>query len=264
VPASPPSRLTDRAFWEREYYWGGGGDHPVHRVDLTQSFDRSLARALESWAPVQRGDRVLEIGCAPAKWLVFYADRFGAEVEGIEYSEQGASLSTENLERCGVSGAIHHADFFTFEPRPYELVLSLGFIEHFTDVAQVFSRHTEFVARGGRLVLGVPNFRGIHRLVQSLADREYLERHNAVAMSPGLYRDLAERHGLIVEQIRYIAGIDPSIIKIPREHARTHPRRLVPGVVTLAERRFRRTALGERLQHPWASSYLLAGFRRPP
>lgn len=262
--SEPPSRiLTDRSFWEQEYYWGAdGGEHP-YRVDLTEAFDRSLARALEARAPVSPADGVVEIGCAPAKWLIFYAERFGADVEGIEYSEKGALLSRENLQRCGVTGTIHHADFFSIDPRPYKLVLSIGFIEHFSDVAGVFSRHLEFTAPGGQLALGVPNFRGLNRFVQALADPKYLELHNRAAMMPALYRELAKRHGLALEWIGHIGGIDPSIIRLARTRCVVSPRRVVPGVVTLAERRFRSTALGERLQHPWVSSYLLATFRRP-
>lgn len=260
---STSSRLTDRRFWEHEYYWGAeAGELPL-RVDLRQPFDRSLALALEAWAPATLHERVLEIGCAPAKWLIFYAESFGASVSGIEYSGKGAELSRENLRQAEVQGEIEQADFFSIEPRPYNLVLSIGFIEHFTDLDGVFARHVEFMAPGGRLALGVPNFTGVNRILQSVADREYLERHNRAAMSRRLYRRLAVEHGLTLERSGHIGGFDPSIIRLASGRGRLHPRRLVPGAVTLAERRFRMTALGERLQHPWMSSYLLTTFRRP-
>jgi SAM-dependent methyltransferase len=261
--SASPRRLTDQAFWEQEYYWSAGNGERPYKVDLAQPFDRSLADALESWAPVDSSERVLEIGCAPAKWLVFYAERFGAGVEGIEYSEMGVSLSRENLRRCKVEGTIHQADFFSISPWPVELVLSIGFIEHFTDLTKVFARHIEFMAPGGRLVVVVPNFRGLHRVVQAMSDSGYLKRHNTAAMSPALYRSFAEQHGLVLEQLEYIGGVDPSIIRLTRKHPRLHPRRAVPGIVTLAEGQFRRTSLGERLQHRWMSSYLLASFRLP-
>jgi hypothetical protein len=95
-----------------------------------------------------------------------------------------------------------------------------------------------------------------------LADPEYLARHNRKAMSPTLYRRLAECNGLILEWIGYIGGMDPSIIRLARGPNIISPRRAIPSVVTLVERRFRETALGERLQHPWLSSYMLATFRR--
>jgi SAM-dependent methyltransferase len=263
VSEPSPRSLTDRSFWEKEYYWGTDGGSRPYRVDPAEPFDRSLAGALGVWAPVAEGRRVLEIGCAPGKWLVFYAERFGAHVEGIEYSAKGAALAEQNLRLCQVRGTVHCADFFAFDPRPFDLVLSIGFIEHFTDLEGVFARHVEFLAPGGRLALGVPNFRGVNRALQALADREYLHRHNVRATYPALYRELASEHGLELERIGHIGGLDPSIIRLASDASPFSPRRLLPGLVTMAERSFRRTRLGERVQHPWASSYLLATFRRP-
>ena len=191
---SERGQLTDRAFWETEYYWGEL--EGAVRPDMAFAFDRSLARALARHCPAREGDTVIEVGCAPAKWLVHYAERFGARVGGIEYSVKGAALSRANLAACGVPGEIHEADFFATEPRPHDVVLSFGFLEHFEDLAGTFARHVDFVAPGGRLVLGVPNFRGLNRAVQRIADPDYLARHNTAAMSPGLLRSLGTTSGL--------------------------------------------------------------------
>ena len=77
---------------------------------------------------------MLEVGCAPAKWLIFYAEHFGARVSGIEYSDKGARMSRDNLAAAGVEGEIDEGDFFAATPRPYDLVASIGFIEHFDDI----------------------------------------------------------------------------------------------------------------------------------
>ncbi len=146
--ASPGTdSLADKAFWEQEYYWSDL--EPPVRPDMGFSFDRCMVAALERIAPVEPGGSVIEIGCAPAKWLVFYGERFGARLEGIEYSEQGAELSRRNLEACGLAGNIRHADFFDCEPSRNDLVLSMGFIEHFEDLEGVFARHLDFLAPAG-------------------------------------------------------------------------------------------------------------------
>ncbi|HEY7960540.1 MAG TPA: class I SAM-dependent methyltransferase [Solirubrobacteraceae bacterium] len=253
-----PTNIVEKAFWENDYYWARA-ELPC-RVDTELAFDRSLARALAAYAAVQPGQSVLEVGCAPAKWLLFYAERFGAAVAGIEYSDKGATLSRENLRAAGVPSEIQRADFFDVPPRPYDLVLSIGFIEHFDDIPGTFERHLRFVAPGGRLAIGVPNFRGVNRALQWLAEPEYLALHNIAAMRPSLYREMAAVHDLELEHIGYLGGLDPAIIRLGRGPALS-PRRVLPGAATLAERRWRSLALGERLEHRWLSSYLLAVYR---
>jgi SAM-dependent methyltransferase len=244
------NNLVGPEFWEDDYL--REVSLPA-RPDRANPFERCMSRTLAQHAPVSPGHRVLEVGCAPAKWLAFYAERFGASVEGIEYTELGASLSRLNLAECGIDGKIHQADFFTVEPSSYDLVLSLGFIEHFDDLEGAFARHLEFVAPGGRLVIGVPNYRGLNRWLQWLSDPAHLRLHNLRAMDPRLYRRLAALHGLEVTYADHIGGFDPTIIRLGRRVA-------VPIIVL--EGRYRRLAIADRINHPLASSYLVTVMQR--
>lgn len=247
-----PANIVDKAFWEEEYF---GGESLPSRPDPQMAFERCLKAGLERFAPVEPGATVVEAGCAPAKWLAFYAERFGARVSGIEYSAQGAALSRENLRLCGVADAtIVEGDFFEVAPSPHDLVLSLGFIEHFDDLDQAFARHVEFLAPGGRLVIGVPNYRGVNGVVQRFADPEHLALHNTNAMRPGWLREAGLRHGLAVDHIGYLGGFDPIIIKVTRRAAL---------LWTIPEGRWRRLSVADRVNHPLLSSYLLAVYRRP-
>jgi SAM-dependent methyltransferase len=242
---------ADVAFWDDEHF--SDVSLPA-RPRLEFAFERCFADALVRHAPVKRGARVLEVGCTPARWLVFYAERFGADVEGVDYSEHGVELSRRNLELSGVQGTIHRADFFEFEPRPFELVLSFGFIEHFDDLGTVFRRHLAFVGAGGRLVVGVPNFRGLNRILQQQADPAYLRLHNLDAMEPSLYRRLADENGIALEHLGHLGGFDPVLIKNDRFGV---------GAIMRLEAMYRRLPGTDRINHPLLSSYLLAVFRRP-
>lgn len=252
VEDSEPQRLVEPEFWDEEYFWAG--EEPPLRPDPGLPFDRTLVDAFARHARPAAGERVMEIGCAPAKWLVHLGETYGAAVEGLEYTEKGAAFSRRNLEACGVTGIVHHADFFTKAPEPCDYVLSLGFIEHFDDLAPVFSRHVDWVRPGGRLVLGVPNFRGFNGVLQKRADRAYLELHNLDAMLPATHRALAAAHGLQEEFIEFIGGPDPVIV--------TSKGRLVTAAI-LAESRVRRLRVTDRINHRWFSSYLFMVFRRP-
>jgi SAM-dependent methyltransferase len=244
--------LVEKEFWEEEYYWANV--QPPCLPDLDMPFDQSMAHALERLAPAQQGERVIEIGCAPAKWLAYYGQRFGVIADGVEYSEKGANLSQANLDALGLEGKIHHADFFTTDAERYDVVLSFGFIEHFDDLEGVFARHLDFVKPGGRLVIGVPNFRGLNKTLQRWSDPAYLALHNLRAMDPALYRRLGAEHGLERLHQEYIGGPDPIIIKLGKPW-------ITPLV--LAEARFRRLGFTERLNSGFASPYLLTVFRTP-
>jgi SAM-dependent methyltransferase len=245
------SNLAEMTFWEDEYF---GAVELPSRPDITMAFERCLARDLGRHAALEPDATVLEVGCAPAKWLVFFAERFGAKVEGIEYSAKGTELSRANLRLAGVEGTIHHADFFAFEPKPFDLVLSLGFIEHFDDLERAFACHLKFVGPRGRLAIGVPNFRGLNRVVQRLADPAHLRLHNLEAMDSSLYRRLAQSHGLQLEHVGYLGGFDPIIIK--------HARRSLVRPIILLEALYRRFPVADRIDHRWLSSYLLVVLRR--
>ena len=238
MPATEPTTLADQRFWEEEYYWARS-ELPC-RPDPVLHFDRALGVALSELAGVGPGDSVIEIGCAPAKWLVEIAESTGARVEGVEYSERGAQLSQANLRACAVKGTIHHADFFAHPAAPYDLVLSLGFIEHFEDLDEVFARHLEFVRPGGRLLLGVPNFLGLNGFLQRHSDRSYLGLHNLRAMDPAELRRLGRDRGLELLDQRYLGGADAVIVK---------PGPLWVRGIVLAEGRLLRMGLTEGLNN---------------
>ena len=202
---------------------------------------------------------MIEVGCAPAKWLAFYAERFGAQVSGIEYTAKGAALSRANLEALGIDGEIHEADFFGLEPSPHDLVASFGFIEHFDDVDTAFARHVEFTAPGGRIALGVPNFRRVNRVLQRIADPAFLALHNPEAMDPGRFRAWARQHDLTLEHLGYLGGFDPALIT-PRGRRGVGPALATAAIY--AGLAYRRLPVSDRLNSPAASSYLLGVFRR--
>lgn len=244
--------LADQTFWEEEYIWANV--EPPVRPDPALEFDRALMEAFVRHAPLSAGSTVLEIGCAPAKWLVYLAGRFGAQVAGVEYSAKGAAISRANLAACSVHGEIHEADFFAFEAPAVDMVVSLGFIEHFEDLHDVFARHVRLVRPGGRLVLGVPNFTGWNGLLQRIGDFPYLALHNQQAMNPAMLRRLAAGHGLAEEFLGYLGGPDPVIVR---------SRRAPVTALVLAGRRVRRLRRAETFNHRWFSSYLLGVWRAP-
>jgi SAM-dependent methyltransferase len=245
-----PADLAGNEFWEETYY---RAIRLPARPSANLPFERCLMRALEEVAPASAGAEVLEIGCAPARWLVWYSERFEAHVTGLESSSRGAAISRDNLSASGVVGSIREGDFFSANVGVFELVFSLGVIEHFDDVEAAFARHLSFVGEGGRLVIGVPNFRGLTGLFQRWGDREFLALHNTDAMVPELYRRLAHDHGLTIDAVRYLDGFDPDMVNVSR---------LTTRLALMPFRALRMLAPMDYVNGRFVSSYLLMAFTR--
>ena len=73
--------LTDESFWES--YWGRFTLPDA--VDERRSFDRALARELRRVLKGTEGT-VLEVGCAPGRWLAWMHSELRLSIAGIEFT----------------------------------------------------------------------------------------------------------------------------------------------------------------------------------
>lgn len=249
--------LTEVKFWDE--YWANC--KLPNTVDYSFSFERCLAGALKENLPGVQGE-ALEIGCAPGKWLAFMAKEFGLKPNGIEYSEAGMRATIRNFQLLGLaSGRIQTGDFFQIKPdRQFDVVMSFGFIEHFSDADAVVDLHLQWLKPGGTLILGVPNFRGIYYFLQKLLDKNILDKHNLDVMCPEYFHHLAERHGLKPVVVRYIGSFEPSL-PIPPQGRNSPLQLMVRGVLWLA-RKVRRFEIFDAVNGRRFSSYILAIYQK--
>lgn len=251
------AELTEIEFWEN--YWQNC--LLPSEPDMALPFDRCLARELTKSLSLSGGD-VLEIGCAPGKWLAFFAKTFGMRASGIEYSAAGMRATLHNFELLGLSaGTIITADFFELSPsRQFDVVMSFGFIEHFDDPDDVVARHLSWLKPGGTLVLCVPNFRGIYTPLQRALDPGILEKHNLSIMHPDYFKALAEKFSLTQLHIRYIGSFEPSL-PVQQRGYRTIQQLFTKGLLRLAVP-LRRSTIWDNLNHPYISSNILAIYKK--
>jgi SAM-dependent methyltransferase len=59
----------------------------------------------------------------------------------------------------------------------FDLVYSLGFIEHFKESATVTRRMSQILRPGGRAMTMIPNFTSSYGIVQKLMNRETFDKH---------------------------------------------------------------------------------------
>jgi SAM-dependent methyltransferase len=144
----------------------------------------AIARVLLDAVSRAGAKTVLEVGCGNSIWLPYVARKTGVEVAGLDYSETGCELARRQLASNGVSGTIYCRDLFAGDNESigtYDLVYSLGMVEHFTDTNQVLGKLLDLVRPGGFLLTEVPNLKSVHGLLTWLWQPELMAKHKALS-----------------------------------------------------------------------------------
>jgi SAM-dependent methyltransferase len=204
------SRYTNEAFWDD--YWDSL-ELPIE-VDksrnlvvsgITDMFDRFLV----SDRPVS----VLEIGGAPGQYAAYLHRRFGHAVTVYDSSPVGCAKSRENFELLGVPGAVVEGDLFDppADLGRFDVVFSLGLIEHFGDVTAAVRAHTDVVLPGGVLLLGAPNLQGINAPLLRRLSPACLSTHHVEATYESTWNRFEAELGLERLFRGYFGGFDASM-----------------------------------------------------
>jgi len=170
---------------------------------------------------------LFEIGCAPGRWLVWFQQELGYKVSGCDTSPRGAQLTRDNLRLNNVDGVIYEMDFMS-DPAPlheFDIVVSLGVIEHFDDPKPFVQRHVEFLKPGGILVLEVPNMAGWLncRLLKSARMDDLISVHNLDTINTKFFKSMARELGLDIRFLNYVGGFDPGMV-VHNHDSRKHGR----------------------------------------
>lgn len=162
-------------------------NHGYETMKFGASRDRLGRWLLENAAPSGSGDglSVFEVGCFPGRYLALFGP-LGFELNGCDMTPRTGEMKNWLTERGANVGDISTEDVFRLEPRRlYDVVYSVGFIEHFDDYLAALHAHDVLLKRGGTLVVCCPNFAGrIQGYLHGLFDRENLALHNLRAMDP--------------------------------------------------------------------------------
>lgn len=202
------STLTEKSYWD-EMWRGVKLPAEIKRSDNNLLLNKELD-VFEKYLP-NKALSILEIGGAPGQYLAYFHKQFGYNVHCIDYSESGCEKTVKNFEYLNIDGQVYHADIFSKEldlPQ-FDIVFSMGFIEHFTDLKLVVGKHLQLLKPGGMLMLGIPNFLGINKFFLKSLAPGMLSQHNLSTMN--LYNWIAfeEHYRLEIIFRNYIGGFEP-------------------------------------------------------
>ena len=143
--------------WLYRRFWG---DHIHHglflRGDETpEQAQLQMVEHCASLAGVQKGWRILDVGCGHGGTCVHLASTYQCEVTGITVSDRQAELGRENAARAKVpvEFIVADAEQLAFPPAVFDAVWTMESSEHFADKPAYFQKARHTLRGGGRLLL---------------------------------------------------------------------------------------------------------------
>lgn len=192
MPADNNS-IVDQTHWDMGYEELSLKTIPDH--DLFKIF-------LKSIIPQGNGS-CIEIGAYPCRYLGIFVE-LGYKLSGIDTTPkiESAELKMWFAENGWEYEILEKTNLFNFKPdKQFDVVCSLGFIEHFEDWEDIILRHDALLKAGGYMVLQTPNFAGfVQRAIHVLTDKENYKRHIVRSMNPKKWADVLRRDYEIIYQ----------------------------------------------------------------
>lgn len=181
--------LTDQSYWDKVWTNNNKGSRTLGIRATLRHWSmwktRSMFSKLLSKTGLDEAD-VFEIGCAPGTKLLFLKElRPGYRLHGIDFAEEGVEIAKRRFEALGIDAEVFLGDVREFPVhQKYDLVVSHGLVEHFTDVEDIISHHKRFVKPGGYILITMPNYtHPIVRFFIKRFDPTALEVHNLETMN---------------------------------------------------------------------------------
>ena len=170
------SYLTDKQSWER------GSFNEADLLTIDKRFHGILSRYLE----FNREKTVFEVGCYPGRFLLYFYRQYGYKPSGIDYATNTKEIELYFQKHKVDYGNIYCQDIFEFAgTEKYDVVYSLGFIEHFRDFNEIVRLHENCLKENGVLVIGLPNFNNVFKKILRYKE---IEGHNLEMMNVDFIR----------------------------------------------------------------------------
>jgi SAM-dependent methyltransferase len=201
--------LTDERFWDE--YWNAVR-LPLEVDPSSSLVAAAIVEVFERFLATPEPLSMLELGGAPGQYSACLHRRLGHAVTILDNSPVGCEKARENFDLLGIPARVVEGDMFAppTELGSFDAVFSLGLIEHFEDITQAIRAHVALVRPGGHLFLGVPNYRGLNRVVLRRLSPSFLAWHRLESMDPQAWDGFEEELRLTRLFRGHIGGFEAS------------------------------------------------------
>jgi len=187
------NELTDRAHWAT--YWS---NYKYEKIPSKTIYD--------TYIPTLKGNSFIEIGGFPGINAAYFYKYFCQDVTLLDFYVDKSIVCKFEEKNSIPPGSIKciESDFFRFQgERKYDIVFSMGFIEHFENTKDVIDRHIRLLSENGSLLIILPNLRGLNGCIQWLFDRKNLRSHHLKSMRLDVLKAILKESGLHSWKVEY-------------------------------------------------------------
>jgi 2-polyprenyl-3-methyl-5-hydroxy-6-metoxy-1,4-benzoquinol methylase len=204
-------KLTEEQYWD-DYWTNLSLPSEIKRTKKSYYLNEIL-NVFDKYFHYDPSLSILEIGGSPGQYLAYLHRNFGYKIHCLDYSEIGCLKTEENFRLLNIPCNIIRKDLFKEENETplFDIVYSLGFVEHFEDIDFVIERHMKFLKKDGLLLFGMPNFTGINYLFLKVLAPELLKKHNIKVMDIASWNVFEQKLNLQKIFKGYIGGFEPSV-----------------------------------------------------
>lgn len=156
------------------------------------NYNRRICAEISRRIDVKEKVRVLEVGCGRATASIYAAKVLGAEITMCDYSPEALKVARKNLIKHQVDGSlvIAEAHSLPFPDGWFDVVISLGVMEHIADPSLVYREKRRVLKPGGLVIsMNVPEKDSIQNYfswLNRLRQRGILKRSSSRSFKPWL------------------------------------------------------------------------------
>jgi 2-polyprenyl-3-methyl-5-hydroxy-6-metoxy-1,4-benzoquinol methylase len=141
------------SFYDKAYKVGEAEVFTFFENGKHISEDHPAALALLNWS----GLNVLDVGCGTGRLAREISARGVSKVIGLDYSLPAIEEALKIYHPDNVE--FIHADIMSYTPPVnFDVIVTLGTLEHLDDPARFLARMTEFLADDGTIIIACPHF----------------------------------------------------------------------------------------------------------
>ena len=200
-------KLTTKNYWES--YYGDSSIDKKSIVGTCSYYDKYWELFIDCNRVNQT---IIEIGGFPGRYLAYLAAKYNLFPTSLDYNSDQQKIIGSFAVMGVEEYRILQKDFTNFMPsEEYDYVLSNGFIEHFTNFDEILDLHIDYVKKGGRLYIMIPNMKGYIRFYKYLVDYQNLKIHNLKSMSLKVFENFALRNNLKIIHLSYFGDFPHKI-----------------------------------------------------
>lgn len=210
-------KLANKAFWNN--YWKNSLFKNNYVIDQEKDIFNFISKIIQNYRKSNFINnkiplKILEIGGARGNILKKLYHFSNCKIASLDFSRIGnkflsSSLAKENIKPY----KIITADLFSYKARrEYNIVYSLGLVEHFSELDVVIKLHLKFLKINGVLIIGFPDLTNINGALLKYLDKNLYQKHNIKIMDKSFFKSVINNINCKLISFQNISSYEPNMM----------------------------------------------------